>query len=222
MYATARTDFAQPRTAQHAARADDADARLNWLVAVHAADEQLRRRFRTAREREEMELMSRPVDARRAYRLLGALLGLLPPAVIFYRVFGSALGEEQNELRALGFFAVLAVMNFVCWLVGRWLAGRLAARVGEAERGSWWKTLPVAALCGFVWAVVTGAAGGLPFFGLGALFGPFFAVPVGVAGFVAFTILHRPLARGGMIEARHLRPLAWGVALTIAALILGL
>jgi hypothetical protein len=219
MYATARTDFAQTRNAHHAPCADDADARLNWLVAFHAADERVRR---DAREREEVELMTRPVDAQRTYRLLGALLGLLPPAAIFYRVFGRMLLEERNPQYTFAFLSLLVAMNVLCWLVGRLMAGHLGERVAASERGPWLKTLWVAALCGFAWAAVTGAAGGLLFFGIGALFGPFFAVPCGVAGFVAFTILHRLLARGGMIEARNLRPLAWGVALTIAAFILGM
>jgi hypothetical protein len=38
--------------------------------------------------------------------------------------------------------------------------------------------------------------------------------------FAAFAPLHRLLARGGMIDARHLAPLAWGINLAISALIL--
>ncbi|HEV2764646.1 MAG TPA: hypothetical protein VGV38_16825 [Pyrinomonadaceae bacterium] len=224
MFATARTAYARP--APHAfapapARTDDANARLNWLVAFHAHDERQRLRFRDVREREEMELMSRPRDARQTYKLLGALLGLLPPAAIFYRMFGDWIERQPNVLSAFGFFALLVLMNLVCWLVGRWLGSKLGARIEEAERGSWLKTLMVAALLGFVWAALTGFLGGLLFFGIGAIFGAFCAVPVGVAGFTVFTIFHRPLARGGMIDARHLRPLAWGVTLTIAAMILG-
>ena len=77
---------------------------------------------------------------------------------------------------------------------------------------------PVAA---FVWGAVTGAAGGALFFGIGAIFGVICALAVALPSFMVFTTFHRLLARGGMIDARHLRPLAWGVALTIAALILG-
>ena len=225
MSATARTVCAQPGAHGFAppapARTDDADARLNWLVAFHAYDDRLRRRFRDAREREEMELMSRPRDARESYRMLGALLGLLPPAAIFYRMFGNVIANERRFASAAGLFTLLALMNLVCWLVGRWFGSKLAAPLEGAERASWLKTLLVALFAGFVWGVVTGFAGGLPFFGIGAFFGAMCAVPVGVAGFPVFTILRRLLARGGMIETRHLRPLAWGVALTIAALILG-
>lgn len=165
--------------------------------------------------------MSRPRDARESYKMLGALLGLLPPAAIFYRMFGGAFERGPNEFVVFGLFVLLGLMNLVCWLVGRWFASRLAAIAEEGERGWWPRTLLAAAAAGFVWGVVTGFAGGLPFFGIGAIFGPVSAVPVGVAGFVAFTIFRRLLARGGMIETRHLRPMAWGITLTIVALILG-
>ena len=165
--------------------------------------------------------MSRPRDARESYKMLGALLGLLPPAAIFYQMFGGVLGRNPNKPAVFGLLVLLGLMNLVCWLVGRWFASRLAAIVEEGERGWWPRTLLVAAAAGFVWGVVTGFAGGLPFFGIGAVCGPFCAVPVGVAGFSVFTIFRRLLARGGMIETRHLRPMAWGITLTIVALILG-
>jgi hypothetical protein len=62
--------------------------------------------------------------------------------------------------------------------------------------------------------------GGVLFFGVGSLFGAFMALPFGMLGFLLFTPLHRLMACGGMIDARHLWPLACGVALTISALIL--
>ncbi len=71
-------------------------------------------------------------------------------------------------------------------------------------------------------AIVTGAAGGLVCFGFGALFGPFFAVPVALAAFPVFATFHRLLSRGGMIEARSLWPLAYGVPGVIAATILSI
>ena len=73
-----------------------------------------------------------------------------------------------------------------------------------------------------LWAVATGAAGGAVCFGFGALFGPFFALPVALAAFPVFATLHRLLSRGGMIEARSLWPLAYGVPGVIAAGILSI
>jgi len=50
--------------------------------------------------------------------------------------------------------------------------------------------------------------------------GVFYALAVALPAFLVFTTLHRLLARGGMIEERHLWPLAWAVAATPAALVL--
>ena len=73
---------------------------------------------------------------------------------------------------------------------------------------------------GFAWGAITGAAGGAICFGIGAIFGALYAAPVGTLAFILFTPLHRLLARGGMIDARHFWPLACGVTMTITALIL--
>jgi hypothetical protein len=77
-------------------------------------------------------------------------------------------------------------------------------------------------LMGTVWGAVAGGAGGLVFFGIGSLFGIVCAVPVGIVAFTLFTPLHRLLARGGMIDARHFWPLACGINMIVSALILGM
>ncbi len=82
--------------------------------------------------------------------------------------------------------------------------------------------LPMAAAFGILWALVTGAAGGAIFFGIGAIFGAVCAIPVGIAAFLIFTPIHRLLAHGGMIDARHFWPLALGIVAVITMLILRL
>jgi hypothetical protein len=201
---------------------DDINARLNWLVAFHAYDDYRRRLFRNAREETDAQLMRRPFTTRQAYARLGLLLGALPPAAIFYRMFGRVLEEELSISfeRGVGWLLLFVLMNLICCVVGRSMGAALGKYVDALERSSWSKMLLVVALLGFVWAIVAGAAGGLLFFGIGAIFGAALAVPVGSLGFVLFTSLHRLSARGGMIDARHFWPLACGVALVIAALIL--
>jgi hypothetical protein len=70
------------------------------------------------------------------------------------------------------------------------------------------------------WGVVTGAAGGAVGFVVGAVFGVMCALPVALAAFPVFALLHRALSRDGMIEERRLWPLAWGVPLIVTATIL--
>ncbi|HEY9283049.1 MAG TPA: hypothetical protein VIP46_06310 [Pyrinomonadaceae bacterium] len=191
-------------------------------MAFDAAAERRARQFRTPREEREMLMMRRPVSVERAYALFGLLLGALPPAAIFVRLFGYGFTYERDW----GYFTLPAMclaMNTICAFVGH----RMGRAVGQpmiagAERHSWTRTLLFTVLAAFAWATATGAAGGAVFFGVGAIFGAFIALAVALPAFVVFTVFHRLLARGGMIEARHLRPLAWGVAATAAALVAGL
>ncbi|HEY0077539.1 MAG TPA: hypothetical protein VGB73_02760 [Pyrinomonadaceae bacterium] len=224
MFDVTRTSFAPQRAAQAAsafvANDADLDARLRWLVAFHAEDERSRTLFRDARERDEMELMRRPYASARAYKLLGFLLGTLPPAAIFYRLFFDRHIGTSEAFAAL--IAVCFIMNAICALMGGWLGGRIGRCVDKLERRAWPLTIFASLLLGVCWALATGAAGGLIFFGIGAFFGATFALPVGALGFALFTILHRLMARGGMIDARHFWPLACGVASALSAFILGL
>ncbi|HVF51476.1 MAG TPA: hypothetical protein VNA19_15420 [Pyrinomonadaceae bacterium] len=222
-----RTAYANPRTAyafDAPPDADDNGARLNWLVAFHAHDDKRRRLFRNAREEREMLLMRRPVPTARAYSLFGMLLGLVPPAVIFYRMCGYPLMQKPSvgTSERLTFFLFCFAMNAICCIVGRLMGAKLGKWIDDLERASWTKMILVSLLVGLLWAIVTGATGGLIVFIIGAFFGIFCAAPVGALGFLSFTSLHRLVARGGMIDARHLWPLACGVTFIIAALILGL
>ena len=194
--------------------------RLHRLEAALAADEQRARRFRTAREEEEMLLMRRPVTTERAYALFGLLLGALPPAAIVLRFTLMSLcgGLDSEAFPYLILFGL--PMTLLCALMGRYAGRRLAPMLARAERRRWPATLIYALAAGFVWACATGAAGGAVVFVLGALYGLLCALPFGLAGFLLFTICHRLLARGGMIEARHFWPVACGIALSCAALIL--
>ena len=170
-----------------------------------------------------MLLMRRPVSTRQAYALFGMLLGALPPAAIFARMLGysdspqSRLGSDMSEL-----FFLFVAMNVVCCLVGWCVGSGLARAALKAERSSWLKMLHTMPLIGAAWGGVTGLAGGFLFFGIGALFGAAFAIPVGAAGFLIFALFHRLLERGGMIETRHFLPLACGITTVIAAFILGI
>ena len=167
-----------------------------------------------------MLMLARPVGVEHALALFGLLLGTLPPAAIFIRLFGYGFTYGRDW----GYFALPAMcltMNIVCAIVGREM-GRAVGRpiIAYSERRSWTRMVLFTLLASFVWAAATGAAGGAVFFGVGAIFGVIFALAVAPPAFLVFTTFHRLLARGGMIDARHLRPLAWSVAATAAALVL--
>jgi hypothetical protein len=194
---------------------------LTALLEINAAEHARRQLFRHPHDEEQMLLMRHPLTMREAYGTLGALLGVLPPAAIFHKIFGYVFDGHNNGDPSLMIVMCLA-MNIVCGLVGWRMGRRMGVWLDNMERLSWHRTILNAIIAGLCWGVVTGGAGGLVYFGLGAIFGFICAVPVGVYAFVLFTTLHRTLARDGMIDARHFWPLACGITLTISALILGM
>jgi hypothetical protein len=201
-------------------RANDPYARLNWLAHWNAEADRHAQLFRNAREEEELRLMRRPLASREAYARFGLLLGAFVPAALFYRMFNYGFDPNVPVGQKLFMPLLLLAMNVACCLMGRKMGAVCGDRVDDYERGSWHRMCVNAAGLGALWGITTGAVGGVLFFGIGSLFGAFIALPFGMLGFLLFTLFHRLLARGGMIDARHVWPLACGVVLTITALIL--
>ena len=193
---------------------------MNWLLSVNQWEAQRQRLFRREIEEEEMLLMRHPLPPRKAFGLFGLLLGTFPPAAIFIKLFG--YGIQAGHRNALGDTGLWLVMNAICAMMGYCMGSALAATIGKLERGSWIKLFLLSPLMGLAWAIPTGAVGGLIIIVIGSIFGAIAATPVGLLAFILFMPLHRLLARGGMIDARHFWPLACGVVMMISALILGL
>ena len=188
--------------------------RLSWLKQETDPGAQ-RRRLAFAGEERRARAMRRPLATEQAYRLFGTFLGLLPPLAMFERM----IMETHSHAEIFWFVAICAGMNATCCLVGRWFGGYLGRWAGDPRQRSRVGFAFVVFVMAISWSVVTGGLGGALFFGIGAIFGPFFAAPVALVGFPAFAILHRLISRGGMIEARQVWPLAFGIPLAIAALI---
>ena len=188
--------------------------RMSWLK--QEVDPAVQHR-RLALQKEEGRALSmeQPATTEQAYRLFGTFLGLMPPLAMFERM----LMETHSHEEIFWFVALCVGMNAVCCLVGRWFGGYLGRWAGDPRRRSRIGFAFVVFVMAISWSVVTGGLGGAVFFGIGAFFGPFFAAPVALVGFPAFAILHRLISRGGMIEARQVWPLAFGIPLAIAALI---
>ena len=165
--------------------------------------------------------MRHPISPEKAYGLTGLLLGALPPAAIFARLFGYGLGGGSlaiNPAEGVIFF-LCAIMNVVCCLMGYGMGSVVGRYAPKLERNSWIRMLLLLPLLGAAWGAVTGLTGGFIFFGIGALFGAAFGIPVGLFGFLMFAVVHRTLERGGMIDKRHFVPLACGLAMIITVLI---
>lgn len=195
----------------------DIDERVSWLKAELAREEAAPAAARLAAEEASAAVMDEPRTPEQAYAALGLALGLLPPAAIFGRYLLAA-GDGSGDIT--GAVLICLVMNVICCAVGCAMGRCFGRKVGDPRRRARHELMLLAVLYGFLWAVVTGGSGGAIVMGIGALFGIACAAPVAVAGFLLFAPLHRLLSRGGMIEGRHLRPLALGIAGAIAALIL--
>ena len=163
--------------------------------------------------------MRRPLATREAFALFGLLLGAFVPAALFYRMFNYGFHAKTTEFELL-FSLLLLAMNIACCLMGRKMGRVFGAKIDAYERASWHRMCASATGAGALWGLTTGSVGGVLFFGFGSLLGALFAIPFGMLGFLLFTLLHRLMARGGMIDARHFWPLACGVVLIITALIL--
>lgn len=158
--------------------------------------------------------MKNPLTTEKAFACFGFLLGLFPPAAIFLKMF-----HDKVEP---GIVILFVFVNLVCAAAG-FSAGKLIGRmISTAENYSWNKMLPLLPLIGILWGILAGGIGGIFIFVIGAIFGAFIAAVVGSVAIPVFTIFHRLLKRGEMIELKHFLPLAFGLALTISAFILGL
>jgi hypothetical protein len=189
---------------------------MSWLRAEIERDEaRLRNPTRVEEEERALSLLQ-PLTTEEAYAWFGTFLGLFPPFAIFCRLL--RLGNTSDG--AVFWMLLLLVMNAVCCLVGRKFGAYLGRRAGDPRGWSWPTFLSSSLFMGIAWGIVTGATGGAVGFGFGAFFGVACAVPVALVAFPVFMLLHRLLSHGGMIEERQLWPLAFGVPVCIAALIL--
>ncbi len=207
------------------ARPDEQDTyiKIEWLKSQLACEDEPSRLKRAARIEAEKSLMLNPVSTPQAFAFFGTLLGLLPPAAIFYRLFGygifkGALGAPTtSEGRWL--MLLCLGMNIVCCLVGRMTGRKIGGAVEWSEKLSWGWMLVVPAMLGILWGIITGGLGGLLFFIIGAVGGVFFGASIGALAFALFTPFHRMFTWDGMIDSRHLGALLFGVIGAIVSLI---
>ncbi|HEV7643933.1 MAG TPA: hypothetical protein VGO50_08345 [Pyrinomonadaceae bacterium] len=207
-------------TANTGESAGEIQRRINFLLAENAEYERRAALYRTAQEKTESLSMYRPQTTAEAYRMLGMLLGAFAPAAYFARFDGFGLGPWTNHGNPVLFFLLL-FMNAVCIVVGLNMGKVVGRKMEKLSRSSWSKMLLFSLLMALFWAAVTGYAGGAIVFVVGGFFGVGFALPVALAAFPAFAVIHRLMERGHLVEKKHLLPIAYGISLTISAFILG-
>lgn len=196
---------------------DDTQARIDALLKANAEFEREKSLYRNERERFEAASMKNPLSTQKAVSYFGAMLGLFPPCAIFSKIIFDKPGNTE-----IGMIFLFVLVNIVCTVAG-YFSGKLIGKwLTSIEKLSWGKMLLAVPLLGILWGIMTGAAGGVFIFVIGAFFGAFIAAMVGGAALPAFAILHRLMKRGEVIEEKHFFPIALGITSIITALILGL
>ena len=194
--------------------------RLNTLLAANAEIEREKTSFRTEREYLEVELMKNPLATEKAVAYFGAMLGLFPPFALFSRIVFDHF-KNVNNSDDFWMIPLLLFVNLVCTVAG-YFSGKLIGKiVVELEKYSWTGMLLAMPFIGILWGVMTGAAGGVFLFVIGAFVGALAAAIVGGTALPAFAILHRSMKKGDFIEEKHFFPIALGISCIITALILG-
>lgn len=173
--------------------------------------------YRNEQERFEADLMKSPLSTQKAVAYFGAMLGLFPPCAIFSKFLFQKSGNPEP-----GLIILLVLVNIVCAVAG-YFSGKLIGKgLASVEKLSWHKMLLAVPMLGILWGIMTGAAGGIFIFVIGAAFGALIASIVGGIALPAFAIFHRWLKRGDVIEEKHFFPIALGITSIITAFILGL
>jgi hypothetical protein len=206
-------------TAYAGESAGEIQRRINFLLAENAEYERRAALYRTTDEEIESLSMYKPQTNVDCYRTLGMLLGAFPPAAYFVH-FGHYGLDLLNTNRNPVAFILLLFMNVVCIAVGLNMGKLIGRKMEKFERASWSKMLLFSLLMALFWAAVTGYAGGAIVFVVGGFFGLGLALPVALAAFPLFAVIHRLIERGHLIEKKHLLPVAYGISLTISAFIL--
>ncbi len=198
---------------------DAAERRLTTLLKVNADFVRKNSRYDSFEDQLEAELMVNPISSEKAFGYFGALLGSFPPASFFARF----LFETDPFSRGDGWITILLLVVTIVTALTGYFSGKLIGKVVTSlEKYPWWAMIFLLPFVGFLWGMISGAAGGFFIFIIGAVFGAAIGGAVGAIALPVFAVFHRILKRGDQIEQKEFLPIAFGITLTISALILGL
>jgi hypothetical protein len=193
--------------------------RLDAILALNAEIANEKYLYSSEREKFESELIKNPLTSEKAFSYFGLLLGTFPPAAIFTRFFIENGAFRSDEFWILG---VLAIVNLISAVVGFFSGKLIGKMVREVEKISWLKMLLLLPFIGMFWGIMSGGAGGIIIFIIGAFFGAYFGAMVGSIALPLFTIFHRVIKKGDLIERNQFLPIAFGITFVVCGFILGL
>jgi len=220
-FSDTQTVSRQPHLKEFDLLTDDdepARRRLDVLLAANAETARIKRSFQNDADEFEASLMRRPLSSKQVFSYFGLMLGIFTPAAMFARLVLNN-GMPPNESWVIG---ILLIINIVSAVVGYFSGKLIGQMVSAVEKYRWPTMLTLLPLIGMFWGIMAGGAGGFVVFIVGSFFGAILGAAVGAAAVPVFTLFHRPLKRGDMIETKHFLPLALGVTFAICSFILGL
>jgi len=194
--------------------------RLDWFLARNAETARLKANYRSDLERNEVELMRSPVDARRAFACFGAMLGSVPLFTVILRILFERTSTFSGD--DVGWLILAMLMTNAASITGYYTGRSVGPIVLKVELFRWSTMLPLLPLIGFLWGAVAGAGGGLVAFGFGAIPGFLIGGFVGALAVPVFIIVHRLIRSGDSIELKHFLPLSIGIVLILCAFILSI
>lgn len=195
------------------------EQRLAGLLKLNAETAREKELYRSDRERTEVDLMARPVDSRRAFAYFGLLIGSLPPFALVFKIISETMPAERIPVL---FLTLLATSGIAAGVTGYVSGTFIPSAISRVTTFSLANRIAMVSLIGFAWGAVSGALGGVFIFLIGSIFG---SLAGGLVGAVALPILlafHSVLRSGDFIELKHFLPIAFGITLTLCALILGM
>jgi hypothetical protein len=197
---------------------DSVEERLNTLLAANAGIARERSLYRSGRERLEAETMLHPIPLEKAFSYFGFMLGSMPAAAM---VLGIVF-EGRLHFNDIWFPALILFAGLMTGVVGYFSGKKVARTVRSLDRFSISNRILLLPLIGIAWGVVSGAAGGIFLFVVGAIFGGFIGGALGSVAVPLFAGLTALMKCGDVIDRKYFLPISFGITLTICSLILGL
>jgi len=173
--------------------------------------------YRDDRERLEAFMMSHPIDLRSAYAYFGLMIGIMPLLawLLALCMLRGARGGVPAVL--LIFIAAGAVTGIVGYLTGRFVATAVE-RAGQFRQPN---RIMLIVLTGLAWGAVSGAAGGLLIFIVGAIFAAIIGGVIGALCLPVIATLFGLVRKGDLIELKHFLPITLGTTLSVCAFVVG-
>ena len=162
--------------------------------------------------------MSAPIDSKKAIGYFGILLGTLPPFALLLKVVGETAPVGPSSSL---FIALLAVASVVTGLTGYASRKFVASAVESSSHFRLPNRIVALSVIGLAWGAASGAVGGLFLFVIGSIFAGIVGGVIGAVTLPLLIGLRSFVRHGDLVEMRHFLPIAFGITLTLCALILG-